>query len=398
MHAKHILHQLLKHVCPTMHAARCKVLGVTVMAALRGRRLTVTDLGRAIQSRAKAKHCIKRADRLLANHRLYQERLALYGALSHWLLGPTTRPVILVDWSDLDAAKRHFLLRAAVPAGGRALTVYEEVHTVQTKEKAKTHMTFLTRLRHVLPPGCCPILITDAGFRIPWFQQVARLGWAWVGRVRHRHHVQFDQDGPWVDCRSLYAKATQTPKALGQGRLTASNPLGCQLVLYTAPCKGRGKQTQLGHRARSKHREKNAQRQRDPWLLATSLPVEARRAPKIVKLYALRRQIEAAFRDLKSDRFGLALGYSRTRQLDRWQVLLLIAALAHVVLWLVGKATQLSGQHQPYQVNTVKTRVVLSTVFIGWHVIDDRRVLLKKAHIVAATHALRDIVHSHAED
>ena len=126
-----ILHQLLKHVCPTMHAARCKVLGVTVMAALRSRRLTVTDLGRAIQSRAKAKHCIKRADRLLANHRLYQERLALYGALSHWLPGPTTRPVILVDWSDLDAAKRHFLLRAAVPAGGRALTVYEEVHTVQ---------------------------------------------------------------------------------------------------------------------------------------------------------------------------------------------------------------------------------------------------------------------------
>ena len=132
--------------------------------------------------------------------------------------------------------------------------------------------------------------------------------------------------------------------------------------------------------------------------MATSLPVDARRATKIVKLYALRMQIEAAFRDLKSDRFGLALGYSRTRQLDRLQVLLLIAALAHVVLWLVDKATQLSGQYQPYQANRVKTRVVLSTVFIGWHVIDDRWVLLKKAHIVAATHALQDIVHSHAED
>jgi hypothetical protein len=112
----------------------------------------------------------------------------------------------------------------------------------------------------------------------------------------------------------------------------------------------------------------------------------------------LRRQIDEALRDLKSARWGLAMGDSRTRQLDRLQVLLLMAAVAHVVLGLVGKAPQLSGQPQPSQVNTVKTRVVLSIVFIGWHVIDDRRVRLKKAHIVAATKALQDLVHSHAED
>jgi hypothetical protein len=47
-----------------------------------------------------------------------------------------------VDWSDREAAKRPLLLRAAVPAGGRALPVSEEVQTVKTKEKAKTHMPF----------------------------------------------------------------------------------------------------------------------------------------------------------------------------------------------------------------------------------------------------------------
>jgi hypothetical protein len=185
---------------------------------------------------------------------------------------------------------------------------------------------------------------------------------------------------------------------LGQVRLTASNPLECQLVLYKAPRQGRVKHTQLGRRARSKHREKNAQRQRDPWLLATSLPVDAQRAAKIVKLYAWRMQIEAAFRDLKSERFGLALRYSGTRQLERLQVLLLIAALAQVVLWLVGKATQLSGQHRQYQVNSVKKGVVLSTVFLGLHVMDDRRVSFKQAHRLKATNALRDTVHSHMED
>ena len=184
MHAKPILHKLLRQICSMMPAARRQALCITVMAALRGRRLTVTDLGRSIQSRAKEKHCIKRADRLLANRHLHQERFALYVALSHWLIGPTTRPVILVDWSDLDACKTHFLLRASVPVGGRALTVYEAVHTGKTKDKAKTHKTFLTRLRQVLPPNCCPILITDAGFRTPWFQQRNRFGWDRVGRVR----------------------------------------------------------------------------------------------------------------------------------------------------------------------------------------------------------------------
>jgi hypothetical protein len=125
-----------------MPAARRQAFCITVMAALRGRRVTVTDLGRSIQSRAQEKHCIKRAARLLANRPLHQERFALYVALRPWLIGPTTRPVILVDWSALDACKTHLLLRASVPVGGRALTVYEEVHTVKTKDKPRPTRPF----------------------------------------------------------------------------------------------------------------------------------------------------------------------------------------------------------------------------------------------------------------
>ena len=43
---------------------------------------------------------------------------------------------------------------------------------------------FLAHLRAVLPVGCAPILITDAGFRGPWFREVERYGWDWIGRVR----------------------------------------------------------------------------------------------------------------------------------------------------------------------------------------------------------------------
>jgi hypothetical protein len=29
-------------------------------------------------------------------------------------------------------------------------------------------------------------VITDAGFRAPWFRAVEAMGWHWIGRVRHR--------------------------------------------------------------------------------------------------------------------------------------------------------------------------------------------------------------------
>jgi hypothetical protein len=102
---------------------RRTALAVNVMAALHGEVLTVTQLGRSITSRAKEKHCIKRADRLLSNRRLQAERLGIYSSLTQGLIGAKRRPVIRVDWSDMDECKRHFLLCASVPLRGRSLTL-----------------------------------------------------------------------------------------------------------------------------------------------------------------------------------------------------------------------------------------------------------------------------------
>jgi Transposase DDE domain len=198
MQAGQVLDRLLRKICPDMHKLRRTALFVNVMAALHGAVLTVTHLGRAISSDAKEKHCIKRADRLLSNRRLQRERLDVYSALTRQLIGSKQRPVLLVDWSDMDECKRHFLLRASVPVEGRALTVYEEVHTLRTKEKPKTHQRFLQTLQKMLPPDCRPIVVSDAGFRTPWFKQVEALGWDWVGRIRNRHQVQLCGEAAWI--------------------------------------------------------------------------------------------------------------------------------------------------------------------------------------------------------
>jgi DDE family transposase len=395
MQAKQVLHNLLQKIGSQMHKMRRTALAVNVMAALHGEVLTVTQLGRSITSRAKEKHCIKRADRLLSNRRLQAERLGLYCSLTQWLIGAKQRPVIIVDWSDLDECKRHFLLRASVPLRGRSLTLYEEVHTAKSKEKPAVHRRFLQCLQAMLPPNCRPIMVSDAGFRTPWFKQVEALGWDWVGRIRNRHQVQLGGKDAWIPCKALYDKATPTPKALGPARLTLSNPIGCQLVLYKAKPKGRIHLNRFGKASQSAHSRKQAKAQREPWLLGTSLPGGFKQADKVVKLYALRMQIEEAFRDLKSTRFGLSLELHRTYQVERLQVLLLIATLALMVAWLIGKATELTGQHRHYQANTVRDRVVLSTIFVGLKVIDDPRVTLRLADLFAATKSLDEIIRSH---
>ena len=55
----------------------------------------------------------------------------------------------------------------------------------------------------------------------------------------------------------------------------------------------------------------------------------------------------------------------------------------------------LAGQHRQYQANTVRNRVVLSTIFIGLQVIDDARITLRWVDIFAAWQSLDDIIQGH---
>jgi hypothetical protein len=397
MQAKRVLHKLLDSTCPDMHMKRREALSVNVKAALDGQSLTVTHLGRAISSEAKEKHCIKRADRLLSNGHLHAERLRIYSTVSELLIGTRVRPVIVVDWSDMDDCKRHFLLRASIAVQGRSLTLYEEAHTCKAKEKPKTHLAFLKTIHAMLRPDCRPIVVSDAGFRVPWFKMVASFGWDWVGRVRNRTFVQQAGHDQWAPCKSLYRDATGTPKALGQVLMARSNPIACQLVLYKGKPKGRVHKNRLGERSRCGHSRKQAAREREPWLLATSLGPCSTLASKAVRLYRLRMQIEEAFRDLKSTRFGLSLELHLTYQVQRLQVLLLIAMLALMVAWIMGKAIEITGQHRQYQANTVKDRLVLSTIFIGLRAIDDARITLTKDDIGQAWLKLDEIIHNQSD-
>jgi hypothetical protein len=137
MHAIKLLHNHLKITCPGIHAKRLATLLCATQTLSEAQQLSTTAMGRALKSQTTAKHNIKRIDRLIGNVWLRSEREPIYHSLAHWLLRSQKHPLIIVDWSDLTADRRHQLLRAAIPMGGRSLTVYEEVHPVSNTATVK---------------------------------------------------------------------------------------------------------------------------------------------------------------------------------------------------------------------------------------------------------------------
>jgi hypothetical protein len=118
-----LLHKWLREACPSIHQARLSALVKVVHGLLTGGRLTLTALGRQLQTAAFVKHNLKGVDRLLGNVHLQHERVTIYRAVARWVLASTPRPVLLVDWSDCEPGHKHLMLKAAVPLSGRALSI-----------------------------------------------------------------------------------------------------------------------------------------------------------------------------------------------------------------------------------------------------------------------------------
>jgi hypothetical protein len=365
MHALKMLHQNLKKSCPQIHACRLTALMDVVTALAQGQTLTVTALGRSSPRAISMKHGIKQSDRLIGNAHLHEERGAIYQAIAHRLLAGKQRPLILIDWSDYTYDRSTLLLRASVPVGGRALTLYEEVHPVPAYGKACIQKRFLQTLHALLPAKCRPIIITDAGFAGSWFRAVQRLGWDYIGRITQNLLYRDTPERPWIKCVTLHEQSTATPRYVGEVELVRSHPFRCHLYRYKHRARGRHQWTQQGLRARSQHSKKNALREQLPWLLVTSLPHAHGAARQIIQLYRTRMQIEEAFRDIKNQRTGFSLTDTRTRSPQRLANLLLIGMLATLVVWMLGRLAEEKQLHYQYQANTVKTQRVLSLFYLG---------------------------------
>lgn len=362
MQAPQFLHNWLTSALPSIHAKRLQALLDTVGALLTERRLGLTALGRALPGPAAPRHTIKRVDRLLGNRHLHEERPLFYWLVAHLLIGHTIRPLILVDWSPIDSHGQQFLLRAAIPFAGRSLPIFEKVHHKNGCAHCEAYL--LEAITHLLPEEATPILVTDAGFRNPWFRAVEERGWYYVGRVRSPAHYQAN-DQAWQPVKTLFEQATSLPRALGSVQIARSSPLVTQMVLYHRPPKGRKDYNKRGQVSQDSASRTMARRQEEPWVLVTNLPSRSTLAKKVVAIYRQRMQIEEGFRDVKSPLFGLGFGMHQSRQGKRIEILLLIAMLANVAMMVAGLSVRANGEQKRYQSNSITHRNVLSVWRFG---------------------------------
>lgn len=230
-----ILMQRMEPRLQGMHAARRRALSRAVQALLGGGKLWLTALGRSLPGACLRKHAIKSVDRLLGNGALWRERLDVYGAIVASLRTAPHTPIILVDVTAISGRK--CALQASLAYQGRSVPILSLVRSKTSIFKRRTQQQFLRQLATVLRPDDCPVLITDAGFESPWFEEVEARGWHYIGRVRRR--TKFRVGEAWLSAVELHQRAVHRAKNLGMLAFPKCAPKPRRMVLSKRRTKGR---------------------------------------------------------------------------------------------------------------------------------------------------------------
>jgi len=389
MRASTILRKVFTQGDVIGHRNRREALLKATEALAMGASLTVTCLGRDLSSDAREKHRIKSVDELLRNRHLHAEREAIYRELAHRVLHSVTRLLVQVDWSDTGRRDVR-VLRAAIALPGRSFVLWEQVYSEQEYNKDSTHREFMHEVHRIIPTWCEQVVVvTDAGYRAPWFRLIESFGWHWIGRIRNNGTcLGAVTDDEWVKTRELYARAGNKPQDLGLVQLNKSAPLDAHLFLSSKP-----KPKRRGLRRNAEH-YRAAKSHREPWLLATSVTLSCT-VKQALALYDTRMQIEQSFRDLKSHRFAHGLRYSHSKKPNRVAILLLISALVTFAQWLAGLVADAQDWARAFQANTERKRRTLSVVFVGARVLRTSRFKLTDELIQQALQNLSALVIQH---
>lgn len=360
-----LLHKKFSKELPFIHKTRLNCLMRTCMTAATSNTLFLTGLGRNLSSPAKTSSNIEKVNRLLGNKHLHLERGSFYALMALQLIPRWMSLWIHIDWSCINPTTNLYLLRASLSVKGRSIVLYEECHPKKKENNHCVHQQFLKNLKAILPPSAAPVIVTDAGFRAPWFMAVREMGWHFVGRLRNKNLVLMEETLTWQLSASFFEQATGKPTHLGHALLTEEKQVPVHLVLYKGKSKNRHKRnlnTKISASGMSKRYSKAA---KEPWLLVTSLP-QARDNPKhSVNIYRQRMRIEENFRDTKCPHYGLGLKNSLTKSPKRMAILLLIAAIATWAAWLVGLVTLRAGNASDFQAHSAKFNCALSLVYLG---------------------------------
>jgi len=315
---------------PDLHTLRVLSLGNALAGLLNAAVLSVAAIGQAYAQMAhiKGKSGIKQVDRLLSNG-----GISLDQVLTAWVrhvVGDHPSIVVALDWTDFDDDDHSTLCAHLVTTHGRAMPLAWK--TVKKSKLAGKRTDYerelLDRLYLMLGTTVRVTLLADRGFGDQKLYALLRgYGWDYIIRFREAILVEFEDE-------RLPASKWVAPN--GRARLLA----GARVTADRA---------EVGAVVTVK-----AKRMKEAWCLATSF--STLKAQDVVKMYDRRFTIEETFRDTKDLNFGMGLRATHIRDADRRDRMLLLVAMAHTLLTLLGAASEACGMDAYIKANTVKRR------------------------------------------
>lgn len=324
-------HDLVGEMFVDLHSQRIRSLSNAVTGVLHAAQLSVHCIGQAYAGVAEMmpKHGVKQIDRLLSNRGLDLEYL-----MACWIryaVGTHESITIALDWTIFDDDDHATLAAYMITNHGRAMPLaWRTVKQSELEGQQTAYEDALIQFVHEqLPESTRVTLLADRGFgRQSLYALLTTLGWDYV--IRFRECILVES----AEGERRPATEWLTPKG------TARRLVGARVTDDRA---------QVGAVVTVK-----AARMKDSWCLATSMANAP--ASAIVKLYGRRFTIEETFRDTKDLHFGMGLRATHIRRADRRDRLLLIVAVAHTLLCLLGAAAEEAGIDRYLKANTVKRR------------------------------------------
>jgi hypothetical protein len=313
-----------------LHAKRVESLANAAAGALHAANLAISAIGAgyAALSANQTKHGIKQVDRLLSN-----EAFDVWELAKPWIdfvLAQRDQVVVALDWTDFDDDDHTTLCASAITRHGRATPLlWWTVTKSDLKDKRTAHEHALcAHLASLVPQTVKVILLADRGFGDQAFYQfLTDLGWDYVVRFRECILVE-DEQGERKPAAEWVSGGRAT--MLKNVKVTDDGTAVPAVVVV------------------------HAKGMKEAWCLATSL--SEWKAKEVVPLYGTRFRIEETFRDEKDDHFGMGLRATHIKDGDRRDRLLLLAAMVHTLLTLLGAASEASGLDRLMKANTSKRR------------------------------------------
>jgi hypothetical protein len=314
-----------------LHAKRILSLSQCTLGVIHAASLAIHSIGIGMaEARGlNSKHAIKQVDRMLSNRGI--DVWALFKLWVPFVLGDRTEVVAALDWTEHDHDDQSTIALHLVTSHGRATPlIWKTVVKSNLKDnRNEFEDDVIRRLHEVIPQGVRVTLLADRGFGDQkLYQMLATLGFDYIIRFREIITVT-DADG---ESRS----AAEWVPSNGRSRMlrTAFVTQDRCPVPAVVCVKESG--------------------MKDSWCLATSRSELG--GKDVVKLYGRRFTIEENFRDTKDPKFGLGLSATHIGTPVRRDRLLLVAALAQVLLTLLGAAGEAIGMDRLLKANTVKKR------------------------------------------